>query len=80
MGLINQNALVENFDSANGGLQYLLNTEGLAFTKEEVCKRVNLPNGDVDFSDAEIMDYKPKMQCSKISKNSRQAHISKTGV
>jgi len=33
----------------------LENTEGIAFTKEDVIKRVNLPNGDVDFSDAEVM-------------------------
>jgi len=80
MGLPGQNALVENLDSSNGGLLYTVNTEGIAFTKEEVCKRVNLPNGDIDFPDAEIMQYKPKMQSTKRSKNSRQAHTSKNAV
>ena len=77
MGLPNQNALVENLDSSNGGLQYLENTEGIAFTKEDVIKRVNLPNGDVDFSDAEVMQFKPKMAPLKRSKNSRHSHASK---
>ena len=49
-------------------------------TKEELCRRVNLPNGDVNFSDAEIMQFKPKMPVSKKSKSSRHAHASKAIV
>lgn len=77
MGQIGQNALVENLDSSNGGLQYVENAEGFSFTKEDVLKRVNLPNGDVTFSDAEIMQFKPKMPAVRRSKNSRASHISK---
>ena len=37
-----------------------------------------MPNGDVTYSDVEVMNLKPKMPLSK-RKNSRNSHASKTG-
>lgn len=44
-------------------------------SKEDLCRRLSLPNGDVNFTDAEIMVQKPKMPLSKKNKNnSRHLH------
>lgn len=78
MGGIGQNALIENTDSCNGGLQFVENVETLSLTKEQINKAINLPNGDVAYPDIEVMNLKPKMPSHK-RKNSRNSHASKTG-
>lgn len=78
MGGPGQNALVENNDSFNGGLAFAENIETLGLTKEQINKAINLPNGDITFSDVEVMRLKPKMPISK-RKASRNSHASKSG-
>ena len=78
MGGLGQNALIENTDSCNGGLAFAENVETLSLTKEQINKAINLPNGDVNYSDVEVMKLKPKMPVSK-RKGSRNSHASKTG-
>ena len=75
MGGPGQNALVENNDSCNGGLVFVENIESLSMTKEMINKAINLPNGDVTFTDVEVMRLKPRMPPSK----KRQSRYSKTG-
>lgn len=78
MGGPGQNALIENNDSCNGGLAFVENIETLSLTKDQINKAINLPNGDVTFSDVEVMRLKPKMPVGK-RKTSRTGHPSKTG-
>ena len=78
MGGLGQNALIENADSCNGGLVFVENVETLSLTKEQINKAINLPNGDVNYSDVEVMKLKPKMPVTK-RKASRNSHASKTG-
>jgi hypothetical protein len=78
MGGIGQNAFLENNDSCNGGLVFGENIETLSLTKDQINKAINLPNGDVNFSDVEVISLKPKMPISK-RKGSRNSHASKIG-
>lgn len=57
----NLNEKIDNTDSSNGGLIYNDNKDVMYMTKDEICKHLNLPNGDVNYSDVEVMKKKPRM-------------------
>ena len=57
----NQNFLIENLDSSNGGLSFENNTDVLNMSKEEQMRSISLPNIDLCYEDIEIMKSKPRM-------------------
>jgi hypothetical protein len=65
------NHLLENKDSADGGLVFYENTEVLSMVKDDVIKLMNLPNKDLCIEDVELIPTKPRMPVAKRNKVSR---------
>lgn len=55
------NAPLDNSDSANGGLIYAENKDITGLSNDDICKRLNLPNLDLAITDVQKMTKKSKM-------------------
>ena len=75
-----QNAPLENLDSSNGGLQFTENTEVISLSKTEVEKTLNLPNGDLNFSDTEKIISKSRMPKLRQKKSQQRQSSEQSGL
>lgn len=62
---VNYNGNIECPDSSNGGLTYVDNKEVADYSKDDICKKINIPNIDLNLMDCQTMVKKPKMAISK---------------